>query len=135
MTTTHWILTYAAGFVAFLAIDLLWLGVIARSLYHSRMGDLLADAPNWPIALLFYLLFVAGVLFFAVRPGLASDSLGIALRNGALLGLLTYATYDLTNLAVLRGFPAGLAFIDIGWGIVLTTSVSGAAWAVGNALR
>jgi len=130
MTALNWIVVYIAGLVTFLVVDLVWLGVVAKGVYRDRMGDMLADKPNWPVALAFYALFVIGVLYFAVAPGVDDHSLSLALRNGALFGLFTYATYDLTCLAVLRGFSGVLAVIDIAWGVVLSTTVSAAAYLV-----
>ncbi len=132
--TFGWVFVYVAAFATFLVIDLIWLGLVAKGFYRTQMGTLLAENPNWPIAFLFYALFIFGVLYFAVAPAAASDSWTIALRNGALFGLLTYATYDLTSLAVLRNFPATVAWVDIVWGTVLTTSVTAVAFRVWRAL-
>ena len=96
---------YVAALVGFLAIDMLWLGVVARGFYRRQLGFLLADQVNWWAAFSFYLLFVAGVLVFAVVPALQAGSLSRALLLGGLLGLLTYGTYDLTNLATVKGWP------------------------------
>lgn len=134
MSFANWTYVYVASFAAFIIIDLVWLGVLARGLYRNQMGDLLAESPRWPVAIAFYLLFVFGICWFAVAPGVDADSLAVALRNGALFGLLTYATYDLTNLAVLRGFPVGLTFIDMAWGTVLSSAVTTAGFLVARAV-
>ncbi len=115
---------YGVTLAAFFAIDMLWLGWIARGFYRKHLGFLMAPQTNWVAAIIFYLLFVAGILFFVVLPGLSAQSLREALIRGALYGLITYATYDLTNLATLKDWPVMLTFVDITWGVVLSTLVS-----------
>lgn len=124
------LLTYVLTVPVFFAIDMLWLGVLAKDIYNKQLGSLLADKVNWPAAIIFYLLFIAGIIYFAVLPGVDKDSIGKAALNGALLGGLAYATYDLTNLATLKNWSTSLAFIDIAWGIVLTTVVATAGYAI-----
>lgn len=119
---------YIASALAFLAADMLWLGVVARDLYRTQMGDLLAPNPNLAAAAAFYALYIAGVVYFAIWPALASGSWTAALVSGAIFGLIAYGAYDLTNLAVLRGFPAGLAIIDMAWGAVLTATAATAGF-------
>ena len=122
---------YAVATVVMLAIDLLWLGVIAKPLYRAGIGHLMADSPNIPAAVLFYLMFPVGLMIFAVVPNASSSQWMPTLVAGALFGLFTYATYDLTNLATLKGWPVGLAALDIAWGS-LVSSVAAAAgkWAM-----
>lgn len=115
-----WIVAYVAVAVAFLAADALWLGVVARDFYRTQLGDLMSPNPNLAAAAAFYALYVAGVLYFAVQPALAAGQWTTALISGALLGLVAYGTYDLTNLAVTRGFPTQMALVDMAWGAVLT---------------
>lgn len=115
---------YAVSVGAFLAIDALWLGVIARDLYREQMGDLLRPDPRWGAAALFYALFVAGIVVFVTLPALERGSLVRAVGFGALFGLVTYATYDLTNLAVLRGFPTLVAAVDLAWGAAISATVA-----------
>ncbi len=134
MSFVHWVLVYIASLAAFLLIDMIWLGVIARGMYRTQIGHLLADTPNWTAAFVFYALFVLGIMFFAVSPAVAADSWGVLIRNGAFFGLITYATYDLTSLAVMKNFPASIALIDMAWGTVLVTSVSAIAYRVAAAL-
>lgn len=110
---------YVAAALAFLALDALWLGVVAKNFYFSRLGDLMRDKPDFGVAALFYAIYIAGIVYFAILPSLAAGWTRAAL-NGAILGLLAYATYDLTNLATLRGYPADLAKVDIAWGCFLT---------------
>ena len=115
---------YLITFAAFFAIDMLWLGLVARRFYHLQIGFLLSPNPNWTAAILFYLIFIAGILVFAVIPGLQAGSLGRAVLLGAFLGLMTYATYDLTNLATIKDWPLSLTIVDMIWGIFLASSVS-----------
>lgn len=116
----------------FFAIDLLWLGVVARGFYRDNLSHLLGPSVNWPAALVFYLLFIAGILYFATLPALAEGSLRRALVNGALFGFFTYMTYDLTNLATLPGWPLKVVLIDILWGTVLCAAVSVSAFHTGR---
>lgn len=122
---------YLSTLVVFLAIDLAWLGLAARGFYRKYLGFLMSPTPNWAAAGAFYLLFVGGLLYFAVLPGLQSGSLGKALLNGALFGLLTYATYDLTNLATLKDWPVVLTLVDIAWGVILSSLVTAAGYWLG----
>ncbi len=123
---------YVATLIAFLVIDLTWLGLIARNFYAKHLGHLMAAQTNWPAAIVFYLLFVFGLIIFAVLPGLEADSLTKALLWGSLFGFFTYATYDLTNLATLRDWPVLLTIVDIAWGVVLATSVSAVGFLFGS---
>lgn len=126
---------YLATLVAFFLIDMLWLGLIARGLYSRYLGYIMAPRTNWVAAVIFYLIFVAGILFFVVLPGLESGSLTTTLLRAAAYGLITYATYDLTNLATLKDWPLTITLIDIAWGIVLSVSVSAISYTVGGWLR
>lgn len=105
-------------------IDAIWLGVIANKLYKDELGSLLAAKPNMVAAVLFYIIFVIGIVVFAVLPAVASGNWKTALGLGALLGLVAYATYDLTNLATLKDFPVKIVIIDLIWGTVLTATVA-----------
>lgn len=115
------------SFIVFLGIDLLWLGIIARKLYVHYMGHLLRTPPNWPVAFLFYGLFVVGLMIFAIEPAVQQKSITHAAKWGALYGFFTYMTYDLTNWAVLKDWPPGIVGIDILWGTVLAMSVATAS--------
>ena len=115
---------YLVLLAAFLAIDLLWLGLVARSFYQQQIGFIMAPSVNWFAAAIFYLLFIVGILFFVVVPGLENGSLKATLLRAALFGLITYATYDLTNLATLKNWPVLLTVVDMIWGTVLSVSVS-----------
>lgn len=125
--------TYAAAFAGFIVLDFMWLAVIARKFYRNQLGFLLADQPNWWAALLFYLLFVAGLVVFVIVPSLHSGSLQRSLLLGAFFGLVTYATYDLTNHATIEKWPWIVTLVDLCWGALLSAAVSaigycGARW-------
>lgn len=115
---------YAAAAVAFLVCDALWLGVVARDFYRGQLGGLMSPDPNLVAAACFYALYVAGIVYFAIWPALAAGVWTTALLNGALFGLIAYATYDLTNLAVMRGFPMTMALVDMCWGAALTAAAA-----------
>ncbi|MBU3545984.1 DUF2177 family protein [Polynucleobacter sp. MWH-Jannik1A5] len=123
---------YLSFLVALIAIDLVWLLGIAKNLYRDQMGDLMASEPKLIAGLAFYLLYALGVCIFVIVPALSKQSWLYALQYGALFGLFCYMTYDLTNLAVIRGFPTQLALIDIAWGSFVTAVCSGIAYWVGN---
>lgn len=122
---TKYLASYAATMISMLAIDLLWIGVIAKPLYQSGIGHLMAAQPNLVAVLLFYLLFPLGLLLFAVLPT-AGSGWGRTLATGALFGFFAYATYDLTNLATLKGWPLGLSLIDMAWGSLVSAVASAA---------
>jgi uncharacterized membrane protein len=125
----QYLAAYAAVTVTMLAIDMLWLGVIAKSFYQRGIGHLMADEPNLFAAGVFYLLFPLGIMIFAVISTAASDSWTRTILTGALFGFFAYATYDLTNLATLKNWPLSLSLVDTAWG----TLVSGIAAAAGKA--
>jgi len=116
----------------FFVIDLLWLGVVARGFYRDNLAHLLSATVNWPAAIVFYLIFIAGILYFAVLPALAEGSVWRAVINGALFGFFTYMTYDLTNLATLPDWPIRVVIVDILWGTVLCASVATSAFYIGR---
>jgi uncharacterized membrane protein len=115
---------YLIALAIFFAIDMVWLGVVAKTFYRKHLGYLMAPKVGWPAAVLFYLLFIAGLVVFAVRPGLAAGLPGKALLLGAFLGLVAYATYDLTNQATMKDWPALVTVIDLAWGTLLTAGVA-----------
>lgn len=114
---------YALTIPVFFAIDMLWLGIVAKDFYRNQIGFLMGDV-NWIAAIMFYLLYIVGILVFAVLPGIESGSWVKALMLGAFFGFIAYATYDLTNLAVLKDWPLTVTIIDIIWGSVLTGAVA-----------
>ena len=107
---------YVIALVVFLAIDMVWLTVIAKQFYAQKLGYLMAAKPNLLAALLFYMLFIVGLQFFVLNPALASGSWKAALLPGLFFGLVTYATYDLTNLATIKDWPVVITLIDLVWG-------------------
>jgi uncharacterized membrane protein len=115
---------YLITFVIFFVIDLIWLGIIAKNLYQRQIGHLMAEQVNWFAAILFYLLFIGGLVFFVLMPAVDAGSLGKAILYGALFGFITYATYDLTNLATLKNWPWQITVIDLTWGTFLGMSTS-----------
>ena len=123
---------YSSFLITMVAIDLVWLLGIAKSLYRDEMGDLMATEPKLLAGLAFYLLYALGAVIFVVIPALSKQSLIYALQYGALFGFFCYMTYDLTNLAVVRDFPTRLAFVDIAWGGFVTAIVSSVAYWVGD---
>lgn len=126
------IVLYLLTVPVFFAIDMIWLGVVAKGFYRSNLGHLLRPDVNWAAALVFYLLYIAGILIFATLPALEKGSLRQAVVWGGLFGLFTYATYDLTNLATLKDWPLNVVFVDIAWGIVLTATVAAASFFIGR---
>ncbi len=117
---TRYVAAYAGTVMVMVLLDLLWLGVIAKSMYEHDLGHLMANKPNVPVAIVFYALYAMGIVIFAVSPQTNGVSWNMTLTMGALFGLFAYATYDLTNLATLRDWPLGLSLIDIAWGVVVT---------------
>jgi uncharacterized membrane protein len=126
---------YFLTLVAFLVIDGLWLGLVARGFYGKYLGFLLKANPNWAAAAAFYLLFVAGVALFVVVPGLQHGSAGRVLVYGAFFGLVTYATYDLTNLATIDGWPPIVSLVDLVWGTGIGAAVSYIGFLLGRWLQ
>lgn len=115
---------YAIALPVFFAIDMLWLGVIAKNFYRSQIGTLMKSNPNWTAAIIFYLIFIAGLVVFVIAPAVEKASWMHALLFGALFGFVCYATYDLTNLAVAKDWPLLVTIVDLIWGAVLAASVS-----------
>lgn len=127
--------TYAVAFGVFLVIDMIWLGFIARNLYKEYLGYIMAQNVNWIAAILFYLIFIAGILFFVLNPALEKGSLKYAIMAGAFLGLITYSTYDLTNLATVRDWPIIITVIDMIWGTFLAASTSAISYIIIDKLK
>lgn len=132
MTPGFAIRLYLLTVPVFFLIDMLWLGVVARDFYQYHLGHWLADEVNWVAAVCFYLFYIVGILVFAVMPALETGSLRRAAMLGGFFGLITYATYDLTNLATLRDWPLIVVFVDITWGGVLCALVATASYLIGR---
>ena len=124
---------YLITLVIFTLVDLVWLLVISKKLYQAKIGHLMADKVNIPAAAVFYLLFIAALVFFVITPATAKQSVLYALGVGAFFGLVTYGTYDLTNLATLKGWPVSLTVIDLLWGSFVTgTTCAITTWISGK---
>lgn len=108
----------------FFFVDIIWLGYLAKDFYRNNLGSIVSPTVNWPAAIGFYLVYIIGILIFAVIPALEKDSALKAALFGALFGFFTYATYDLTNLATIKEWPLRVAVIDIIWGILLCIIVA-----------
>jgi uncharacterized membrane protein len=126
------VLLYLATVPVFFVIDLIWLGVVARAYYRDQLGSLMADEIRWPVAVAFYLLWIVGLLVFAVLPALEARDLGRAVVLGLAFGFFTYLTYDLSNLATLRDWPVALTAVDIAWGTVLGGVVATSSYLIGR---
>lgn len=131
MSFLQYVSVYAVSVPIFFAIDMVWLGFVASSFYKNQLGHLLGPV-NWPVAISFYLIFLVGLLIFAIAPALAGRGLMHAIVFGALFGFFTYATYDLTNWATLRDWPWQVALVDMLWGTVLSASVAGLTYLVAS---
>jgi uncharacterized membrane protein len=118
---------YIVTLVVFVVIDLIWLGYIAKGFYRAQLGSLMAEPMNLPAAVVFYLIYAGGLVFFAVQPGLIQGGWQRGLMLGAILGFVAYATYDLSNLATLRGWPLPLTVVDIVWGSALSAMTAAIA--------
>ncbi len=134
MTFRQSILLYLITWVIFFAIDMVWLTVVAKNFYRKHLGYLMAPKVDWAAALLFYLLFIAGLVVFAVRPGVLAGAPLKGLLLGAFLGLISYATYDLTNQATVKDWPLVVTVVDLVWGTTLGGIVSGLSVLAGRAL-
>jgi uncharacterized membrane protein len=134
MNTLFYLKLYAVTVPVFFAIDLIWLGFIARNLYRDSLGHLMSPTVNWTAAIVFYLMFIIGILIFSVVPALKREALVWAAVYGGLFGFFTYATYELTNLATMRDWPMKLVFVDTLWGIVLCSAVASVSFTLGKRL-
>jgi len=128
--TTRLLAAWGAAFVTMLVIDGVWLGVVAKNLYRDAIGHLMADQVNFGAAAVFYVLYPIGVVALAVVPNAESPGWTSTLVAAAIFGFIAYATYDLTNLATLKGWPVSIALIDMAWGTAVTVAMAAAArWA------
>jgi uncharacterized membrane protein len=116
----------------FFAIDLVWLGLIAKKFYNQHLGFLMRPDVGWFAAIVFYLLFISGLVTFVITPAVEKHSLMNAVLFGAFFGLVTYSTYDLTNLATLKDWPLLVTVVDLVWGMVLSASVSLVTYIIAN---
>lgn len=125
---------YTIALPVFFAIDMLWIGLVAKSFYARQIGALLKPNVNWVAAILFYLLFIGALVVFVILPAVEKHSWVHALLFGALFGLVCYATYDLTNLAVAKDWPLLVTIVDLLWGTVLAASVSTVTYFIASKL-
>lgn len=123
---------YLIAFVVFLLIDAIWLSLIANDFYRKHLGFLMKDSPNFVAAGIFYLVFMVGLVYFVIMPGIDAASIGKILLGGVLFGLITYATYDLTNLATIKDWPLTVTIVDLLWGSFLSTAISLATYLIYN---
>ncbi|MBM85778.1 MAG: hypothetical protein CMM47_07130 [Rhodospirillaceae bacterium] len=120
---------YFGALITFCVMDAVWLGAVATDFYYGELGDLLREDPNWLAAVVFYLGYIAGIVYFAIWPALHDGSTQTAARHGMLLGLLAYATYDMTNMATLEGWSLSISMVDMMWGMVITgTAATAGHW-------
>jgi len=125
---------YSIALPVFFVIDMVWLGLIAKSFYAKQIGYLMKTDINWTAAILFYLLFIVGLVLFVIMPAVEKGSWVHSLLFGALFGLITYATYDLTNLATLKDWPLLVTVVDLAWGAVLAAAVSIVTYFIANTI-
>ena len=125
------LIAYVATLTTFAAVDVVWLVTVAIGQFQRQLGAILKPEPDLGAAVAFYVIFALGVVFLAVRPALAQRSVGVAAVNGAVLGFTAYATFDLTNLAVIKGWTIGLAALDMAWGTALSAGAAAAGYAAG----
>jgi uncharacterized membrane protein len=111
---------YLGAAAAFIVLDAIWLGAAAKNFYLTQLAGLLREKPDFAVAAIFYLIYLGGVVYFAIMPALAGGGAACALLDGALLGFLAYSTYNATNLATLKGYKAIVAVVDVAWGTFLT---------------
>ena len=116
----------------FFAIDMVWLVLVAKKFYQDQIGFLMRPDINWAAAIIFYMLFIAGLVVFVISPAVEKQSWIHAVLYGAFLGLITYATYDLTNLATMKDWPLTVTIVDLIWGSVLASSVSVITYFIAN---
>lgn len=125
---------YCIALPIFFGLDMVWLGIVAKNFYTKQIGFLMTPKVNWAAAVIFYLLFLIGLVVFVIAPAVEKDSWVRALLLGGLFGLVTYATYDLTNLATVRDWPLALTVVDLIWGTILAGSVSTGTYFIAHKL-
>lgn len=123
---------YLITVVVFFLVDIVWLGFIAKNLYKKYLGNLMAPNVNWTAAIIFYFLFIAGLVFFVINPAIEKESLKHAIVIGGFFGLIAYSTYDLTNLATMKDWPLNITVIDIIWGTILNAATAGITFLLAN---
>lgn len=124
ITTMQYIYIYLVSVPVFFLIDMFWLGLVAPGFYKSQIGHLLSQSVNWPVAIVFYLLFLVGLIIFAIAPAIEAKAWTHALLYGALFGFFTYLTYDFTNWATMKDWPALVSIVDVAWGTFLSATTA-----------
>jgi uncharacterized membrane protein len=128
------VVAYVATLVVFCGVDFVWLAFIAKDFYRDRIGHLMAESPDWTAAGLFYLVYIAGLLYFAVLPALRANAWTRATVQAAFFGYFAYATYDLTNLATLKGWPVSIVVADLAWGTFVSAVGATAGFFIARAV-
>lgn len=126
---------YVIALIVFIAIDAIWLGLIAKNLYQKEIGHLMSDSVNYIAALIFYLLFLVGLVYFVINPAIIDRNITKLIISGILFGIITYSTYDLTNLATLKDWPIKVTIIDLIWGSFVSTATSLATYFIYNLMK
>lgn len=134
MFTIKFIKLYFISLLTFFIVDMFWLGLIAKNFYSKYLGFIMTKEINWVAAIIFYLLFIIGLVVFVIIPGIEAKSITKTISLAMLFGLITYATYDLTNLATLKNWPLNVTIIDLIWGMTLSTIVSTVTFLLGKNL-
>lgn len=132
---TSFLKLFLIALPVFFVIDMTWLGLVAKNFYRNQIGFLMKPDINWTAAVVFYILFIAGLVSFVITPAVQKQSLLHALLYGAFFGLVTYATYDLTNLATTKDWPMLVTIVDLVWGSVLAASVSVVTYVIAGRLN
>ena len=132
MISSFYLKLYCLTVPVFFAIDMLWLGYLAKDFYQDNLGFILSPKVNWVAAICFYLIYIIGILIFAVRPALENGIWLKAMILGGLFGFFTYATYELTNMALIENWPFKIVVVDILWGVVLCSSVATTSFFIGK---
>ncbi len=125
---------YLVVFASFFVIDMIWLGLVAKKFYKTQLGSMMAKKINWSAAIIFYLLYIAGLIFFVIYPAINQGNWFSAMWTGAFFGLICYATYDLSNLATLEGWPKAVTTVDLIWGSSLSAILALIGFLYGQAL-
>ncbi|MBN1106258.1 MAG: DUF2177 family protein [Deltaproteobacteria bacterium] len=135
MTWYQLVKLYGLTLLVFLAVDFLWLGFLAKGFYQRHLGHLFSEQVNWAAAFLFYLLFIVGLMVFVIYPAFKAHSVWQALWTGMFFGLVAYATFDLTSLALFKGWSVRVVIVDLAWGAVLSGIVSTAGYGIARWLN
>ena len=135
MNIIFYVKLYVLTVTIFFAIDIVWLGFVAKKFYRNNLGFILSPDVNWSAAISFYLLYISGILIFAVVPALEKESWGKALLWGCLYGFFTYATYDLTNMATIKNWPLKVVVVDVLWGAFLCSAVASISFLIAKWLN